>query len=352
MITQGFVLLDVDVVALNNSGKDETTNYANAVATKKVSKNGKTYVYVSGQAWRYWWRETLKKQFNWNLSPVIREAKIAFTSANPVQFPDDDIFGYMRAAKEEVTDEHGKKKSENITVTRLSPLKNSVLVSAAAVRTATNWSSMSRQEGDAVPFIREEYSAILKGMFSLDLEMAGTFSNMNRTGFKNISKSLAEELKNTNAKTIEDKFNADEKGQPLKLFRLPDDIRKQRIKDTISALKYISGGAMQTTNMGDVSPKFIIVATMTTGNHPFVHVASETGAYGDVTQLNIASLEEIITDYKDKFAGKVFIGRREGFLDDYDADLKKLQEKHSEILEYASVVQAIDNYVKQLDTQI
>jgi CRISPR-associated protein Cst2 len=59
--TQGFVLIDVDVVALNNAGASATTNFDNGVATKTISKNGKKYAYVSGQAWRYWWRDTLKK---------------------------------------------------------------------------------------------------------------------------------------------------------------------------------------------------------------------------------------------------------------------------------------------------
>ena len=55
--TQGFYLVDVDVVALNNAGKDTATHFENAVATKTISKNGRIYSYVSGQAVRYWWRE-------------------------------------------------------------------------------------------------------------------------------------------------------------------------------------------------------------------------------------------------------------------------------------------------------
>jgi CRISPR-associated protein Cst2 len=99
--TQGFVLIDVDVVALNNAGKNTQSNYDNAVATKTIRKNGRSYVYVSGQAWRYWWRESLQKYFGWEMSPITRESKIAFTDANPIQFPDDDIFGYMKAPKDQ-----------------------------------------------------------------------------------------------------------------------------------------------------------------------------------------------------------------------------------------------------------
>lgn len=121
---QGYVLLDVDVVALNNAGKDTMSNFDNAVKTKSIYKNGLNYVYVSGQAWRFWWREALQKNVGWTLSPVIRDKNIAFTTANPLTYPDDDIFGYMRAATEEY-EEKGKKKTRNITVTRVSPLKNS-----------------------------------------------------------------------------------------------------------------------------------------------------------------------------------------------------------------------------------
>src|SRR5690606_27655554 len=125
--TQGFILLDVDVVALNNAGKNSKSNFDNAVATKKVYKNGRAYTYVSGQAWRYWWRETLHKNHDWELSPITRESKIAFTAADPIQYPDDDIFGYMKAAKDVVLDEEGKavldkkgkEQTENVTVTRV-----------------------------------------------------------------------------------------------------------------------------------------------------------------------------------------------------------------------------------------
>src|SRR5680860_647636 len=164
--TQGFVLIDVDVAALNNAGKSTTTNLDNGVATKKITKNGRKYVYVSGQAWRYWWRDTLQRSFDWNLSPITRDKKIAFTAADPIRYPDDDIFGYMKAAKGEVVDENGEvvkdkkgnPKLENVTVTRVSPLKNSALVSVTATTTEENWSSMSRQDGDAVPYTKEEYS--------------------------------------------------------------------------------------------------------------------------------------------------------------------------------------------------
>ena len=348
---QGFTLIDVDVVALNNAGKSTSSNFDNAIATKKIYKNRKTYVYVSGQAWRYWWRETLQKTFNWNLSPITRDSKIAFTAANPIEFPDDDVFGYMKAATEEVINAKGKTKKENITVTRVSPLKNSVLVSVGSVSTMENWSSMARQEGDSVPYAKQEYSAIMKGMFSIDIQQVGTFSNYNKTGFKNLTDKLKEVALEQNATEIDDPFIKDEKGNSHKLIRLTKEVRQKRISETILALKNISGGAMQTSNMGDVTPKFIVLATMNSGNHPFSHIASASGPDGDIADLNIDALKEVIIDYKDNFVGNIFIGKRTGFMDEKTAKLKELESQFSNV-KVLSINEAIDQYTKQLKEQI
>ena len=345
--TQGFYLIDVDVVALNNAGKNILTNFDNGVATKTITKNGKLYPYVSGQAVRFWWRDVLQKNQNWNLSPIIREDKIAYTHADPIQYPDDDIFGYMRAATEEITDEKGKKKKANVTVTRVSPLKNSAIVSACSVRPVENWSSMARQEGDSVPYGKQEYSAIMKGMFSLDLGMVGTFSNYNKTGYQNLSDKLKEEALQKGASEIDDPYVTGKK-----LIRLPLEIRIQRATDTIKALKNLSGGAMQTNNMGDVTPKFIILATTNSGNHPFSHVVKSRGDKDDRVVLNIEGLKEVLDEYKENYIGKIFIGKRSGFFDDYTADLQELQKEYEGLIEFGPVNAMIDAYCEQVKIQM
>jgi len=350
--TQGFILLDVDVVALNNAGKNNRSNFDNAVATKQIFKNGKSYVYVSGQAWRYWWRDALQKNLGWELSPVVRDSKIAFTNADPIKYADDDLFGYMRAASEVIKDEKGKDKKQNITVTRVSPLKNSAIVSVAAVSPSENWSSMARQDGDSVPYSKQEYSAIMKAMFSLDLNMVGTFSDYEKTGFKNLSESLRKEALAQGATEVEDQYVKDSKGMPHKLVRLDKTIREKRICDTLLALKTISGGAMQTNNMGDVTPKFIILATTNTGNHPFSTVAISSGDRDDVAFLNVQAIREILRDYKDTFVGKVFVGRRVGFMDDYSQELDELKKSFGDIIVLSTVNEAIDKYCEQLKGQI
>lgn len=345
--TQGYYLIDVDVVALNNSGKNIMSIFDNAVATKSITKNGRIYTYVSGQALRYWWRDTLQKNYGWKLSPIIREDKTAHTNADPLKYPDDDVFGYMKAASEEITDEKGKKKKVNITVTRVSPLKNSALVSACAVRPIENWSSMARQEGDSVPYGKQEYSAIMKGMFSLDLNMVGTFSNYNKTGYQNLSNKLKETAQENGCTEIDDPFV-----QGQKLIQLSLTTRIQRATDTIKALKNISGGAMQTSNMGDVTPKFIILASTNSGNHPFSHIISGYGDKDEMIKLNTDALKEVIDEYKDNFIGKIFIGKRRGFLDEYDNDLKDLQQTYSNFIVYGPINAIIDAYCEQITNQM
>lgn len=331
--TQGFLLIDVDVAALNNAGTDTTTNLENAVATKKIYKNGKQYPYVSGQAWRYWWRETLKNDFDWAMSPIIREKKIAFTEANPFLYADDDVFGYMRAQKEE---------GQNITLTRVSPLKNSALMAVAYNPIVQNWSSMTRQEGDAVPYGKDEYCAVMKGMFSIALDQVGTFTMQERTGFLNINLKMKEEAVKRGAKEIEDQILKDSKGNPLKLVRIPNTDRTKRIKETILALKTLSGGAKLTTNLADVTPKLIVLATLKSGNHPFSHLAKEE--LGKAV-FSIEALNQVAQDYQAQIEGKIYVGRRTGFMDELEDEFKKL---NSDQYFYGSVTEAIDNYVESI----
>ncbi len=357
--TQGFILLDVDVVALNNAGKNSSSNFDNAVATKKIYKNDRRYTYVSGQAWRYWWREALKVNYAWTLSPVTREGKIAFTDADPIQYADDDVFGYMKAARDVVRDDDGnavmdkkgKEQKEDVTVTRVSPLKNSAIVSVGSIRIEPNWSSMARQEGDSVPYSKEEYSAVMKGMFSLDLFQVGTFANYNKTGFKNLTEKLKAEAQSNAAIEIDDPFVKAKTGEPLKLVQLSKDTRTKRVVDTIAALKTISGGAMQTNNMGDVTPKFIVLATMASGNHPFSHIVKSEGQRGETALLNIDGLKEVLYDYKEQFKGIIFIGKRSGFMDEYNAELKALESEFDNV-KVLSINQAIDQYCDQVKTQM
>ncbi len=300
----GLTLMDAPYSALNNAGTEASQATENVVAVKKLQKGRNTYPYVSGQAWRNWWRTTLEQEFDeWKNSPIERDKKIAFTAADPVDYDDDDVFGYMRAQSEM----QGRKKV-NLTVTRLSPLKCSPLISIAPQIPTNDFGVMARQEGDPVPYEHQFYACVLQGIFSLDLAAVGAFSNINKTGYLNIADSYVPKIQGAGG------IQKDEKSP----WVLPKELRVRRCQQTLEALSILSGGAKLTSHLTDVTPKLIILSVLDGGNHPFMNLMVEHDGIG---QLSFDALREVIDDYADRFCETIYIGRRTGFMDELHTDL-------------------------------
>ncbi|BAW29300.1 CRISPR-associated autoregulator, Cst2 family [Methanosarcina thermophila] len=329
MITRtvnGLMLIDAPHSALNNAGNDSSERTENIVRVKAIRKGKKVYPYVSGQALRYWWRTTLEEKFNWNISPIERDRKIAFTSANPVEYDDDDVFGYMRALK----------KAEGGTVTRLSVLKNSPLVSVAGQVPTDDFGVMARHEGDPVPYEHEFYSTILKGIFSLDLDNIGVFYKSEKTGYKNMYSELEAIAEKNGAEKVEDKWV------------MPAEVREKRAKDVLKVLPYLTGGAKQTSHLTDVSPKLLILAGIDGGNHLFMNLVREENGEALV---DMAALEEAISDYSDILLTDIYIGRRKGFMEEFDDRFKALANKYTDSdkkVIYGSINEIVDSFVENI----
>ena len=300
----GLTLIDAPYSALNNAGEDTSERTENIVKVKTLRKGRNTYPYVSGQAWRNWWRNTLEHEFDeWKSSPIEREKKIAFTAADPVNYDDDDVFGYMRAQSEM----RGKKRV-NLTVTRLSPLKCSPLIAIEPQIPTNDFGVMARQEGDPVPYEHQFYSCVLQGIFSLDLSAVGTLSAVNKTGYMNIAESYVQ--------TIQDAGGTQkDENSP---WVLPKGIRVRRCQQTLKALPILTGGAKLTSHLTDVTPKLIILSVLDGGNHPFMNVMVERNEVGE---LSLDALHQVIDDYADRFCDAIYIGRRSGFMDVLEEDL-------------------------------
>lgn len=346
----GGILVDVDGASLNNWGKDSTNTQGteNAAAVKKVFKNGRMYAIVSGQAFRYWWREALGLN-GWQLSPITRDTKIAFTDANPIKYADDDVFGYMRASKDNeknesgeiILDKKGNPKKVDVSVTRVSPLKNSILTSVTPIRIMNEFSTMARQDGDAVPYEKQSYSTVLKAIFSLDIDQVGTFTRINRSGYKNITEITYDEVLKSGGTEVLDLINPN-----VKRARLHTDIRRKRTKDTIAALKTIAGGARRATNHVSVKPDFIVLALLKGGNNIFDNIAVDEDGKAI---LSWRAIEESIKDNKEYFRSDVYIGKATGFMDDIAI---KEQTIDGIVVKVGSVNTIIDEFVKTLDTVI
>jgi len=314
---------------------------------KKLRRGGLSYPYVSPQAWRYWWRKTLSEHFNWTLSPMVREEKQVFTAANPVEYPDDDVFGYMRAFK---------KGNINITVTRVSPLKNTPLISLLPDRSSITQDDgfASRHEGDPVPYTQEFYSTVLKGAFSLDLDAVGRYTIIDKAGFRNLLK--VDEIPNKLKEVKEDYEKIRKKAEDLKAeinekeWVMPSEIRKKRASETIKALRYIFGGAKQTQYLTDVTPKFVILAMVEGGINPFISdiVYEETGEINFDSEALVSRIEE----FKDLLnPKKVYVGKDKGFMRGWDEELKNLKDKISEIeVEVTTVGDAIEKFAGDIES--
>jgi CRISPR-associated protein Cst2 len=344
----GMVLIDAPHSALNMLGIDESLPERTVTRVKKLRKGGLSYPYVSPQAWRYWWRRALSEYFSWDLSPMFREEKQVFTAANPIEYPDDDVFGYMRAFK---------KGNVNITVTRMSPLKNTPLISLLPDRSSVTQDEgyASRHEGDPVPYSQEFYSTVLKGAFSLDLDAVGRYTIIDKAGFKNLLK--VDEIPK-NLKEVQKEYRAiiskaGEFGAEIneKELIMPKEIRKKRASETIKSLRYIIGGAKQTQYLTDVTPKFTVLSLLEGGINPFISeiVYEDRGEIKFNSEALISRILELSELLNPK---KLLIGKDRGFMRDWDGELEKVKNALNENkieVEITTVGDALEKFAKEVE---
>lgn len=289
----GIYAIQANAAALNNGEGEETT-----ARVKTIRVQQREYPYVSAQAVRFWLRETLQRyDSGWQAAPIYRgkgSKQQAYTEGNPIRYWDDDLFGYMRAEKDQ-------------TVTRVSPFRLSTLIAAAPAEIVTDFGVMARMEGNPVLHEHEFYRTPLVGAFSLDLGMAGTFTSKERTGYLNLSK---EQKKEAEARGLEYVSELD-------AYRLPVEERIQRIASLLRAFGRLEGGAKQTLHLTDVSPMFVCMAVLKGGNNPFINLLLPQPQ----PALNVAALDEALHVYGGDFISPVVIGLRQGFMDSAYAPL-------------------------------
>jgi len=315
----GLLLIDAPASALNNLGNVQGRLFDNVVGVKVIRTKEGTYPYVSAQAFRYWLRTTLEQAgIGWKAAPIWREQKVAYTDANPIRWWDDDLFGYMRApSKKAAAVEQREADETRVTetptidaVTRASPFRVSTLVSIAPVNIVEDWETMSRHEGDPVPYSNQFYRATLKGLFSLDLHACGTFWYRQKTGFRNLDDVRIEEAKNAGLSELKDE----------KAYRLPLDERLRRITALFEGLARLEGGAKQTLHYTDVSPVVVVMAVTKGGNHIFGHIIGADSR--GLPELKVEALKDALTVFADDILSDVYVGWVRGYLDDERAKLE------------------------------
>lgn len=316
----GLLLIDAPASALNNLGNVPGRLFDNVAGVKVIRTKEGTYPYVSAQAFRYWLRTTLEQaELGWKAAPIWREAKVAYTDANPIRWWDDDLFGYMRApSKKAAAVEQREADESRVTetpttdaVTRVSPFRVSTLVSIAPVSIVEDWETMSRHEGDPVPYSSQFYRATLKGLFSLDLHACGTFWYRQKTGFRNLDDGRIEEAKKAGLTEMEGE----------KAYRLPLQERIQRITTLFDGMARLEGGAKQALHYTDVAPALVVVGVTKGGNHIFGHIIGANSR--GLPELEIEALKEALTVFADDILSDVYVGWVRGYLDEERAKLEE-----------------------------
>lgn len=323
----GLLLIDAPASALNNLGSIPGARTDNTVGVKVIRSKEGSFPYVSAQAFRYWLRETLEANPEWISAPIYREEKVAYTDANPLKYWDDDLFGYMRAPSKKSSAAQKREEDESRqdetpttdTITRVSPFRVSTLVSLAPVTPTEDFGVMSRHEGDPVPHEHQFYRATLRGLFSLDLRDAGTFSYKQKTGYRNLDQTRQERAEAAGLEHDGDN----------KTYRLPEAERLQRIMALLDGLAQLEGGAKQTIHYTDVAPPLVILAVTKGGNHIFGHVVG-----ADSNRLPIVKTEalgEALDVYSDEILSNVYIGWTQGYLDNERTKFETWAENQSRI---------------------
>jgi CRISPR-associated protein Cst2 len=256
----------------------------NEAQVKRIHTQHGDYAYVSSQSYKYWLRTTLANDFaqDWTTSPVYYESKgkqQGYTEGNPIDYADDDLFGYMRAVKGE-------------TVTRVAPFRMGTLVSVAPVKVVSDFGVMvrDREEEGTVLHGHQFYRADLKGVFSIDLNSVGTFTNRKRSGYQNLKPDLLEDALKNNALT---EYQSD--------YRMPIGDRIYRTQTLLKAMARVEGGANQSLHYTDVTPVLALLAVTRGGNHIFNHlvqpdrVGKPTIIRDGILQMTDALAEDLLS---------------------------------------------------------
>jgi len=327
----------------------------NVTIPKMFSEGRNRIPYVSAQAWKRWLRNTLVEETGWPASEIVAigwnpkgNVKKISSELNPVDFVEDDIFGYMRTEKDigrnqiedelEQTEETTVRGTKTKAVMRASPFLASLLVSTRkygvrgrdeAFVHITKFDPEALELANAekdrkepierpctpLPYTTEFYNTHLQSVFCLNYGRLGVFQNMGDR--IELDETLAKRfLKDGKVTVIQDEGKV---GQVYEMTNA-GEARRERAKALLNALAVLRGGAKQAQFGTDISPKVIIAAGLNCGNPIFNHLFTddESGI-----KLDVGTLKEVIRDYADRICTPVFIGVRSGFLRN-EADVKAL----------------------------
>jgi CRISPR-associated protein Cst2 len=330
-------LIHADASFLNGAGLGEGEN-RNVTVPKTLRDQKDDVPYVSSQAWKRWLRNTLLEETGWEASELVASKKNEKGSVSkiegkldPVSYPEDDLFGYMRAqegqgktSKQELLpdeddsdedDEEKAKPTKAKALVRSSPFSASLLVSIRK----RGWRGRDEgfvhlKEGTPLPYTTEFYTTHLQGIFCLAHCRVGVFQNAGDRI----------ELDEAVAK----KYLADKRLEKTKdgyeLANAPM-LRKERSGQLLKALAVLRGGAKQAAFATDVAPKFLLLAGLSCGNPIFNHLFADDASSGLTFRTECFS--QLLSDYADRITTPIHVGLRAGYVNN-ESEIHSLKGSH------------------------
>ena len=295
-------LIKVNIDALNSSDNLG----GNVVIIKKLQDaRGDYYVYVSGQAFRYYLKYTLM-QLGVSLTKVDKNGEIIIdTQAKGEErmkyilenHPDLDIFGFMEAEK-------GAKKA---ALRRWSPVKVSPLISIFPWKNETDLLTRKKEGQEGGDLVKVEINAF-------NFMRGCTIINVNEIG------SYVDEL-NLEIKDV-----------------IGDEKRKGRISILLDAFKNLNGGGKAARLLDDITPKFLIITKQRAGTPVFLNALR----VDENSNLDIELLKSYLKEYKDIIEDYV-IGIQKGIFnneekikEEFEDKVKSISEAINEVKEWIS----------------
>ncbi|GAA3357818.1 type I-B CRISPR-associated protein Cas7/Cst2/DevR [Saccharopolyspora gregorii] len=296
----GTLVLEIKAGAPNN-GRGED----NVAVVKSTRVGRQTYPYVSAQALRRWWRDSIPTEES--RSPVHSKGKgtkqQAYTSGRGDLFLDDDLFGYMVAEKED-------------SVNRDTVLAVGTAMSVAPRSLTHDFGTMSRGFEMGEPSVLHEHQHFTGDLASpllLDLPRVGTFEyagNGNRPDLVAAAVAEAREAGATEADF-----------RDTKALRLDLAERRRRVSVLLRTLAQLRGGAKNSLHYGDRSPALVLFGPIKGGTNPFTRVV-RADAKGE-TIFDTAVLREEMAAWDDELDGPVLIGWAPGYLPEQRRDAQE-----------------------------
>lgn len=290
-------LAETDLTNLNSG-----VGGSNLVDLKKYKKDGIYYPYVSGQAMRYYLKDSIRRLVDPDKYCVANEK--GETCGNIDSCILCDLFGFMTTMKDKGAQ------------TRVSPIKMSPAIGLLPLDDNMTIDFLTRRKP-------QEKAGELKG----DIVNVELGINLYKAGLSmDLIKIGAEEIIKEGHIIIERKVSS-------------DDIIKGRIKIALEAFKNISGYSKQARVLTDFTPNFILLAIQQRYNH-LLQKAIE------LRKGRLLDTERLDQVLKALNGDKLYAGLLSGTLEN-EEEIKEVLTKHN--ISIKTPTEAIDMVIKEVE---